>query len=408
MMRRPLMPGLRGAVCVIGNFSGRNAGDAAILGGLLEDVQRRFPGVHFSVPTINPDFVRRQYAEFPVRPVGLLPWNLSVKILGLPVWRALRAARLVLVTDAILFDRKLLNPLYNYLWTMSLALPAARRRGVPVALYNVSLGPVRTPLGRRCLRRVLDASDIVIVRDDESAELCAQLRPVGAPPVRGADCALNARPADPRRVDALIAEKRLGFGARPAITFNVNSYLDVFLRGQASADAFAPLMAEVMDRAIAELDVNAVVVTTQPMDGAITRRVLSAARRRDRISSIANGECDYRDIAGILGRAELHVGMRTHSLILAAAMGTPVVGLLCTPKNRGFLMSIRQQERMVDFEGLTADRLFGVVRDAWRERARLRAELGPIVAEQKALARAAVELLRPYLEPAEPAPPVRR
>ncbi len=402
------MPGLRGAVCIMGNFSGRNAGDAAILGGLLEDVHRRFPGASFSVPTINPGFVRRQYAEFPVRPVALLPWNLSVKILGLPVWRAVRAARLVLVTDAILFDRKLLNPLYNYLWTLSWVLPAARRRGVPIVLYNVSLGPVRTPLGRRCLRRVLESADLVIVRDDESADLCRQLCPAGEAPVRGADCALNVRPADPRRVDALIAEKRLGFCARPVITFNVNSYLDVFLRGQATADAFAPLMAEVMDRAIAELDVNAVVVTTQPMDGAITRRVLAAARRHDRISAIANGECDYRDIAGLLGRAELHVGMRTHSLILAAAMGTPVVGLLCTPKNRGFLMSIRQHERMVDFEGLTANRLFEAVRDAWRERVRLREELGPIIAEQKALARAGVERLRPYLEPADREGSVRR
>lgn len=398
MTRRPAQPSLRGAVCVIGNFSGRNAGDAAILGGLLEDVHRLFPAAAFSVPTIKPSFVRRQYADYPVRPVGLLPWNLSVKIFGIPLWRALRAARLALVTDAILFDRKLLNPLYNYLSTMALALPAARRRGVPVVLYNVSLGPVRTRLGEHCLQRVLAASDLVITRDRESADLCRRLSPNGPRPVAGADCALNVRPADAARIDELIAAKRLGFGERPVVTFNVNSYLDVFLQGRATAAEFAPLMASVMDRAIAELDVNVVVVTTQPMDLDITRRVLERVRHRERVSHIANGEVDYREIAGLLGRAELHVGMRTHSLILAAAMGTPVVGLLCTPKNRGFLESIRQQERMVDFEGLTAERLFGVIRDSWSRRATLRAELAPIIAGQKELARAAAERLRPYLE----------
>ncbi len=392
---------LKGAVCVLGNFSGRNAGDAAILGGLLEDVHALFPGVWFSVPTIRPDFVRRQYAGFPVRPVGLLPWNASVKIFGLPLWRSLRRARLALVTDAILFDRKLLNPLYNYLFTLSLALPAARRRGVPIALYNVSLGPVRTPLGRACLRRVLAAADLVIVRDDESAALARALCPEAHAPRRGADCALNVRPPDPDELDDLIARRRLGFGERPAITVNINSYLDVFMRDRSrrtSREAFAPLMAAVVDRMIEELDVNVVIVTTQPMDGEITARVRAAIRRQDRVSAIANGECGYRELAGVFGRAELHVGMRTHSLILAAAMGTPVVGLLCTPKNRGFLRSIRQDERMVDFDGLTAEGLFEVVRTTWQNRSRIRAELAPIVAEQKALARAGAALLRPYLE----------
>lgn len=406
-MRRGTEPPLAGAVCVLGNFSGRNAGDAAILGGLLEDLHALYPQAKFSVPTIRPGFVRRQYAGFPVRPLGLLPWNGSVKIFGLPLWRGLRRARLALVTDAILFDRRLLDPLYNYLSTLALALPAARRRGVPVALYNVSLGPVRSALGRTCLRRVLNAADLVIVRDAESAELSRALCPNAPPPRIGADCALNVRPPPPARVDELIARHRLGFGERPVITVNINSYLNVFMRDRSkrtSRDVFAPMMAAAVDRAIETLDVNVVIVTTQPMDGDIAARVQAALRRRDRVGAIANGPCDYRELAGILGRAELHVGMRTHSLILAAAMGTPVVGLLCTPKNRGFLRSIRQDERMVDFEGLTAERLFDAIQKAWTDRHRIRAELAPIVAEQKALARAGAALLRPYLEPDPCAP----
>ena len=64
-------------ICVLGNFSGRNAGDAAILGGLLEDVSSRHPDTLFAVPTINPGFVRRAYARYRVKPVGLLPWKIG-------------------------------------------------------------------------------------------------------------------------------------------------------------------------------------------------------------------------------------------------------------------------------------------------------------------------------------------
>ena len=116
-------------ICVIGNFSGRNAGDAAILQGLLKDVTAVYGPLRFDVPTINTDFVARQYGEFDVNPVGLMPWNLSIKILGLPIVRSILRSDLILVTDAILFDRKLFNPLFNYLSTMALVLPLAKSQG---------------------------------------------------------------------------------------------------------------------------------------------------------------------------------------------------------------------------------------------------------------------------------------
>ena len=113
---------------VLGNYSGRNAGDAAILGGLLQDIMAVQPDVRFTIPTINTRFVRETYAEFPVKPISLMPWTLSVKILGLPTLLGVLRADLILVTVAILFDRKLFNPLFNYLHTLSLWPKCARFR----------------------------------------------------------------------------------------------------------------------------------------------------------------------------------------------------------------------------------------------------------------------------------------
>ena len=155
-------------ICVIGNYSGRNAGDAALLGGLLEDITSRYDNVIFKIPTISPDFVREQYADYPVEPVSLMPWNFSLKIFGLPIFKTVLSSDLVLITDAILFDLRLFNPLFNYLSTMSLVLPMAKKRGIPVVLYNVSLGPVSRNAGKVCMRRVLNSSENIIVRDEES------------------------------------------------------------------------------------------------------------------------------------------------------------------------------------------------------------------------------------------------
>lgn len=388
-------------VCVIGNFSGRNAGDAAILGGLLADVTAEFgPGILFDVPTIKPAFVARRYAAFNVKPTGLLPWNLSVKILGLPIVRSVLAADLVLVTDAILFDRKLFNPLFNYLSTMALVLPLARRRGIPVVLYNVSLGPADTRAGARCLRRVIDAANEVIVRDDESLELMDRL---GIPRDgfhRGADCALNVTPTGGDALDAILDGSGVPRDERPIMTVNVNSYLNVFLKEGSrrwTAEAFADCMAAVLDRVIGALDVNVVVVETQPMDLKLTGRVLERLRQRDRVGLVTNVEHSYGDLAGVFSRAELHVGMRTHSLILATSVGTPVVGIIATPKNRGYMRSIEQDARMVEFVDLTEDHLVDVITRAWEERAAIREELKPTIEREKEKARAGAKILAPFM-----------
>lgn len=388
-------------ICVIGNFSGRNAGDAAILGGLLEDVSRLYPDAEFDVPTINPGFVARQYAGYRVTPVPMLPWNLSVKILGLPIFRSVLRSDLVLVTDAILFDLRLFNPLFNYLSTMALVLPLAKRRGIPVVLYNVSLGPVSTKAGIGCLRRVLDASSKVIVRDTESIEM---LKRVGLERegIRiAADCALNTVPPDDARVAQIVRERDLVFGEPGVMTFNVNSYVDVFVRGQKKGiglDEFVPLMAEAFDRVIEGLNVHPLFVVTQPMDFTITNAVMSRMRQREKIRTVANPEYSYRDLTALFAKAEMHIGMRTHSLILATSVGTPVVGIIATPKNRGYMKSIRQDERMVEFKDLTVEYLVAKVRATWENRKAIRAELLPIVAEEKRKARESAAELAPFLK----------
>lgn len=385
---------------MIGNFSGRNTGDAAILGGLLKDLTARYGPLRYDVPTINPAFVRRQYPEYDVTPVGMLPWNLSVKIFGLPILRSILRSDLVLVTDAILFDRKLYNPLFNYLSTMALVLPMARRRGIPVVLYNVSLGPAATKAGKACLRRVLDAAGEIILRDEESlgeippdVELQAKIR-------RGADCALSIDPAPPERVAAILAAEDLQAGGRPYLTFNVNSYIDVFVRARGKrlgVAEFAALMSDTLNRLLAALDANIVMAVMQPMDMNITQKVLDGLPDKSRIRLVSNAQYSFSEMAGIYSRAELHVGMRTHSLILASSVGTPIVGVISTPKNRGYMRTIGQDARMIEFDALSPESLCERVLDTWAHREALRGELAPIIAAAKQNAAAAAEYLRPYL-----------
>lgn len=388
-------------ICVLGNFSGRNAGDAAILGGLLEDVSALHPDALFTVPTINTGFVRRAFARYRVKPVSLMPWNLSLKILGLPVFTSTLRADLVLVTDAILFERRLFDPTHNYLSTLAFALPLARRRGVPLVLYNMSLGPVKTPRGEWLLRRVLRSADLIITRDADSHDLARRLGPFGEKLRLGADCALNVAPSDDARLAEIARRERILSGERPTVCFNINSYLDADIvpPGGKGIDrgAFLGAVKAAIDRAAEEFGVDILLVVTQPMDMAITTELMRSLAHPERARLVSNRDYSHNDLAKVLSRVEMLIALRTHSLILASAGGTPVGCVVSYPKNRGFMRSIDMGDQILEFADFSPASYWGLVERTWRRRAELKARLLPAVAREKAKARRSAELLAPFL-----------
>ncbi|MEI6632486.1 MAG: polysaccharide pyruvyl transferase family protein [Chlamydiota bacterium] len=388
-------------ICVLGNFSGRNAGDAAILGGLLEDVSSRYPDTLFTVPTISTGFVRRAFSRYRVKPVSLMPWNLSLKILGLPVFTSTLGADLILVTDAILFERRLYDPTHNYLSTLAFVLPFARRRGVPLVLYNMSLGPVKTPRGEWLLTRVLRSADLVITRDADSHDLARRLGPFDEKLRLGADCALNVVPSGDGRLGEIMRREGILSGPRPTVGFNINRYIDADIvpPGGKGIDRglFLGAVKAAVDRAVDEFGVDILLVVTQPMDMEITGELMRSLARPERVRIISNRDYSHNDLAKVLSRLEMLIALRTHTLILASAGGTPVGCVVSYPKNRGYMRSIDMGDQLLEFGDFSAETYWGLVERTWRRRAGLRERLAPAIAREKEKARRSAELLAPFL-----------
>ncbi len=386
-------------ITVLGNFSGRNAGDAAILGCLLQDVATLYKDVKFFIPTINTRFVAESYSEFDIKPVSLMPWNFSVKIFGLPVFKTTLKSDLILVTDAILFDRKLYNPLFNYLWTLSILLPKAKAKGIPVVLYNSSLGPVTCPAGEKALCRVIDSADAVILRDKESSELLKK-HGIDHPNIReGADCALNATPSDDHRFAEICEAEGLFTNDRPVVGFNVNSYVDAFVRKDGKTfgrENLVELYAETVDKTIKDLDVDVIFIETQHMDMGIANEVLAKIKNSHSVRLVTNKKYSYHDICSVLQRLDLFVGMRTHSLILSSAMGVPPVGIVTYPKNRGYMRTIGLEKNLIEFRDLSIDRYTEIIRTAFENREKIREEMIPNVKREKEKARDTAGYLDKY------------
>jgi len=385
-------------ITVLGNNSGRNAGDAAILGNLLADVSSEFPDVEFKVTTTNTNFINKHFGKYNLKAVGMMPWHGCLKNFGIPLFHSMLNTDLILICDNILFDRKFYNPTFNNLSSIALMAPFCKKKNIPIVHYNCSVGPIDFPYGKKALQKVMDASALVITRDLQTKELFDNLG-INYPEIHiHADCALNTTPPDDSRVEEIIRKEDLFQNPKGTVGFNVNAYIDNWsMTGTLTREAFSETIAGAIDKIIEQMGVDIVFVATQIMDLKNTNDCISHVNNKQQVKVVSNADYTYEELTALLGRVEVHAGLRTHTLIFSAAMNTPMIGVLSYPKSNGFLRTIGQEKWVVPFESFSPDSLFEMVKSAWDQREQTRADLKPIVDEEKRKARASAKLLAPFL-----------
>lgn len=385
-------------ISVLGNNSGRNAGDAAILGNLLRDISALYDDVLFTIPTTHPGFVKSTFKQFNIKPVPLLPWYGSIKNFGLPLAWSMLTSDLVLICDNILFDRKFYNPLFNNLSSIALIAPYCKKREIPIVLYNVSIGPIDFPVGKKALQRVLDASPLIITRDTQTVELLRDLN-LRCPEIKEhADCALNTTPSDEGRLQRIIETEKLFKNTHGTVGFNVHAYIDNWSKtGTFSQDAFCRTIGESVDKVVESLGVDIIFFVTQVMDIEITNKCINYSNNKNKVRVVSNQKYGYEDIVGLLQKVDLLIGLRTHTLIFSAAACTPMIGIASYPKIRGFLRTVGQEDKLVSFDNLTPDYISEKAGDVWRSKDEIRQRLKPLVAREKQKAKSSAKYLQAFL-----------
>lgn len=361
-----------GSLTLLGSSSGRNAGDAALLAGLMAAIDeacgRR---VLYEIPTIRPSYIRKHYPNR-TRPVSMMPWHLSLKMLGLPTWRSMMRTDLTLVFDAILFDRELYNPLFNFMSSLYAMLPAVKRRGKLLGCYDIGVGPVSTRAGRHMLRGLLELMDFVTVRDRASLRIMEELGVQNSRVLLGADAALDVCPAPAEVVERVMEERGLNRD-RPILAVNINRYFDSWAEGSLQlGEKVLDIYAAGLNRALEEIGADVVFVCTQYMDVEVTRRLMSMVRLPNRRALLSNADYDHYVVKGVLGRVDMVCAMRLHCAIMAAGELTPVVALEYQPKLAHFMETLELSAYCLGFSRFTEETFARLILDGWRNRREIR------------------------------------
>ena len=390
-------------VVICGYYGFGNAGDELILAGMLRELRALRPGLTATVISGNPASTQASHG------VDAVHWQ-DVPAIAAQV----RTADLVLVGGGGLFqeysgidpDSLFTDRHYGITFYAEPAILGALC-GRPVMLYAIGVGPLASEHGRRTVRAACDAAQVITLRDEESARTVASL---------GVDPAHLRVTADPAFALPLVsgppAPGSLVQTARKGSELLVGVALRHWDVGVASY-FWEHELAVGFDAFLARHEARLLFVPFQRSsrpsedDAAVAERVRSLLRHPER-ASVAPGDSDPAKLGAILGGCDLVVGMRLHSVILAALAGVPAVALAYDPKVDLAMRQVGAEQSVVQLPDIEARAVALQMEHALAEGGTRRKERGERVVRLAQLARsnaaAAIELLDRGSVPSELGP----
>lgn len=303
-------------IVISGYYGFHNNGDEAILYAMLQALGNMIPGLEVTVLSREPDYTRR---EFNVRAISRNnPWQVFKALLG--------ADMLISGGGGLLQDVTSPRSIVYYLGVMSMAMLA----GKPVFCYAQGIGPVRTALGRRLVRLVVNHVKGITVRDPDSKDELAVMgvnRPltqVTADPVLG----LQPSRIDKQKGRDILLSLGLEVGA-PVAGISVISWKGLRHYKEAVAKAADDLVAAGWQVLLVPMH--------NPADIEPCREVAAMMRKKP---FILDTGIEYKEMLSLAANLDLAVGMRLHFLIFGAVSGVPLIGISYDPKVDRFLQSV--------------------------------------------------------------------
>lgn len=331
-----------------GYYGFNNAGDEAILGGIITAFRDIDPEIRFTVISGKVANTRKVHG---VEAVSRGDFR--------AIWRAMDRADLLLSGGgSLLQDVTGTKSILYYLGIVSLG----KLHRLPTVFYAQGIGPVTGLVGRSLVPLVGNAVDLVMVRDAESAQAIRKLG-VRRPDVRVTADAALVLPAPAREEGEAVLE-RFGFHLprRPVIGVSVRPWK---LAGGQALQA----MAEALDELARAYGATILFIPMQqPHDVTAARQI--ASRMKAPTLEFA-GDVTYREVQALVAACDVMVGLRYHALVFAALSRIPLVGLSYDPKNDSFLRLLGQSAVGTARE-LDPARLQAAVRDAFERAPEIR------------------------------------
>ena len=344
-------------ILISGYYGFNNIGDESILRTVIDNLREKLPQVDITVLSQSPAQTAEKYGVKAAARMN--PWA---------ILRSVRRCDMLLSGGgSLLQDATSGRSILYYLFILRLAQLMGKR----TFIYSQGIGPIFSARNRRFTAFVLRRTDGIVVRDSKSRDLLLELGVpdhlihVTADPVirvRTPGTALGERILSeegcPRRPGRLVVGWAVK-SRKPGKDFlrEVRRCIR-WLKESCGADSI--LIPFFYDEDLWACE--AVAGALEGQAGCLRKKYLS------------------EETLSIIGCMDVLVGVRLHSLIYAAIMGTPMIGISYDPKVDSFLASI-QRPTPFTVRDFTLEKFQAVFRETVESRERICAETARAVEE---------------------------
>lgn len=312
------------SILISGYFGFGNAGDEAILAGMVEGFRSRRPDLPLEVLSAEPETTRKHYG------VQAIPRSAPLE-----VWRAIRRSRLFLSGGGgLLQNATSTRSLLYYAGLLGLAQRAGKR----TMIFAQGIGPLNGALPEYLVRSVARNADAITVRDPRSAEALESVG-VRAGRIRvTADAAFLMSPG-PREVGQSLLDRAGAPKELPKIAICLRKWAP---RGVPS-DKVMPSIIKQVAGAVRELVQRTgmfpvAVPLAYPQDHKVADAFCAALNLP--AGCLENRPHTPQEPLAIIGEARVVLGMRLHALIMGAMAEVPFCGLSYDPKVEAFAKEV--------------------------------------------------------------------
>ncbi|MDE7262141.1 MAG: polysaccharide pyruvyl transferase CsaB [Oscillospiraceae bacterium] len=302
-------------ILISGYYGFSNAGDDAILEAIQQSVRSSGEDIGITVLSNDPSLTWRQYG------IDAIPRFRVTKVLS-----ALRRCDALLSGGgSLLQDNTSTRSLIYYLSVIW----GAHMLGKPVMLYANGIGPVRRQGNRRRVRRAVDRATVVTLRDHSSAEELERMGVRRTDLHVTADPVFHLDPASPERGRELIAQSGLPAG---------KPFTVVSVRDWRNTEKFNLELARLCDHMRRNYGMEILFLLMQPPKDREASQTVRGLMEEP--SHLLDVPCTPQELMAVLGEAKLCLAMRLHTLIFAARMAVPTMGLVYDPKVASYLQEL--------------------------------------------------------------------
>lgn len=298
---------------MLGYYGYKNSGDDALLHSIVSSLKIEKPDISLLVLSNTPAETARVYKVSSISRYSILK-----------IRKALKNTKLFIMGGgSLLQDSTSTKSLLYYLYVLRMA----QKLGVKTMLYSNGIGPIIRKSNRRRVRKALDKTDVITLRDSDSFDTLVSIGAnterafVTADPVFG----MSSSDGDFYATD-ILNKYGIGDGTKFACI--------AVRKWQTAPDNFEDLCAKMCDYIYEKHGLLPVLLPMQyPYDAGISRGIIKKMKNR---GVFISERLDIPVFLGILKQSALTVSVRLHLLVYSALMNVPFVGIAYDPKVSNF------------------------------------------------------------------------